>query len=212
MGKSYVVFKGRNPGIYSTWEETDAQVTGFRLAEHKSYHTREDVVKAYTKYMEKNHSTQASPCAPKKKGKTYVVYKGLNPGIYDTWEETDAQVTGFRCAVHKAFNIAFNHNLQADSEDENVDIVHLLSDDEDDDAPPTADNTSTPVEDVFDVVNGSKETNPNLSAAPCTISGGEKPDANEAITNNTDATILISNDTTSDSYYPHSSQSSNSLS
>ncbi|XP_073127998.1 uncharacterized protein [Henckelia pumila] len=195
MGKSYVVFKGRNPGIYSTWEETDAQVTGFRLAEHKSYHTREDVVKAYTKYMEKNHSTQASPCAPKKKGKTYVVYKGLNPGIYDTWEETDAQVTGF-----------------SDSEDENVDIVHLLSDDEDDDAPPTADNTSTPVEDVFDVVNGSKETNPNLSAAPCTISGGEKPDANEAITNNTDATILISNDTTSDSYYPHSSQSSNSLS
>ncbi|XP_073128134.1 uncharacterized protein [Henckelia pumila] len=195
MGKSYVVFKGRNPGIYSTWEETDAQVTGFRLAEHKSYHTRDDAVKAYTKYIEKNHSTQESPYAPKKKGKTYVVYKGLNPGIYDTWEETDAEVIGF-----------------SDSEDENVDIVHLLSDDEDDDAPPTADNTSTPVEDVFDVVNGSKETNPNLSATPCTISGGEKPDANEAVTNSTDATILISDDTTSDSYYPHSSQSSNSLS
>ncbi len=36
--------------------------------------------------------------------KFYVVWQGLSPGIYDTWEECEAQVKGFTGAKFKAFN------------------------------------------------------------------------------------------------------------
>lgn len=39
--------------------------------------------------------------APRRK--FYVVWEGLSPGIYDSWEECQAQVEGFRGARYKAF-------------------------------------------------------------------------------------------------------------
>ena len=37
------------------------------------------------------------------KRKYYVVWQGLSPGIYDTWEECQAQVEGFAGARYKSF-------------------------------------------------------------------------------------------------------------
>jgi ribonuclease HI len=37
------------------------------------------------------------------KGKFYVVWKGLNPGIYDNWEDCKKQVEGQEGAVYKSF-------------------------------------------------------------------------------------------------------------
>ncbi len=39
-----------------------------------------------------------------KKRKFYVVWKGLNPGIYNTWEECKSQVIGFTAAEYKSFD------------------------------------------------------------------------------------------------------------
>ncbi|MBE6305270.1 MAG: ribonuclease H [Bacteroidales bacterium] len=36
--------------------------------------------------------------------KFYVVWQGLSPGIYDSWEECEHQVRGFAGAKYKAFN------------------------------------------------------------------------------------------------------------
>jgi len=36
--------------------------------------------------------------------KFYVVWQGFSPGIYDTWEECQAQVEGFKGAKFKSFN------------------------------------------------------------------------------------------------------------
>lgn len=38
-----------------------------------------------------------------KKRKFYVVWSGVNPGIYDSWEECKLQVTGFENAIYKSF-------------------------------------------------------------------------------------------------------------
>ncbi len=38
--KFYVVWKGRKPGIYTSWTETEAQVKGFAGAEYKSFGSR----------------------------------------------------------------------------------------------------------------------------------------------------------------------------
>ena len=40
---------------------------------------------------------------PKKEPKWYVVFKGVKPGIYDTWEDTKKHVDGFSGAVYKSF-------------------------------------------------------------------------------------------------------------
>ena len=34
----------------------------------------------------------------------YVVFKGLHPGVYTSWHETHAQVSGYRGAVYRGFN------------------------------------------------------------------------------------------------------------
>ena len=40
--KFYVVFTGRKPGIYKTWEECKAQVDRFPSASFKSFPTHEE--------------------------------------------------------------------------------------------------------------------------------------------------------------------------
>ncbi len=46
MGKIYAVRKGRSTGLFDTWDECKAQVTGFKGAEFKSF-TSETEAKAY---------------------------------------------------------------------------------------------------------------------------------------------------------------------
>lgn len=42
MMKYYAVRKGKNPGIYNTWDECKAQVTGYSGAEYKKFNTKEE--------------------------------------------------------------------------------------------------------------------------------------------------------------------------
>ncbi|XP_058077615.1 uncharacterized protein LOC131226001 [Magnolia sinica] len=46
----YVVFKGRTPGIYETWEECNAQVRGFSGCRHKSFTVYEDAMLAWNQH------------------------------------------------------------------------------------------------------------------------------------------------------------------
>ncbi len=39
--KFYVVWKGRKPGIYTSWEDCEAQVKGFEGAQYKGFESRE---------------------------------------------------------------------------------------------------------------------------------------------------------------------------
>lgn len=39
-----------------------------------------------------------------KKKKYYVVWHGVNPGIYENWEECKLQIKGFKGAIYKSFN------------------------------------------------------------------------------------------------------------
>lgn len=44
--KTYVVFVGRQPGIYETWDECRAEVEGFPGARYKSFYSKEEAVMA----------------------------------------------------------------------------------------------------------------------------------------------------------------------
>jgi Predicted double-stranded RNA/RNA-DNA hybrid binding protein len=43
----YVVWKGRNPGVYNTWDEAKAQVEGFPGALYRKFKTLEDALAAF---------------------------------------------------------------------------------------------------------------------------------------------------------------------
>jgi ribonuclease HI len=45
--KFYTVWVGRNPGIYSSWEECQLQINGFESAVYKSFSTREEAENAF---------------------------------------------------------------------------------------------------------------------------------------------------------------------
>ena len=45
--KYYVVWKGREPGIFTSWAECEKQVKGFLAAQFKAFGTREEAKKAY---------------------------------------------------------------------------------------------------------------------------------------------------------------------
>ena len=50
--KYYVVWKGRNPSIYTSWVECEAQVKGFAGAEYKSFPNREMAEAAFRGHYE----------------------------------------------------------------------------------------------------------------------------------------------------------------
>jgi len=59
--KYYVVWKGFNPGIYDSWDESKKQVEGFEGALYKSFATEEGAIEAFrsdpSKYLQKHKTT-----------------------------------------------------------------------------------------------------------------------------------------------------------
>lgn len=52
MRKFYVVWEGRQPGVYDDWEDALEQVENFPGAKYKSFKSQEEAVNAFRKYME----------------------------------------------------------------------------------------------------------------------------------------------------------------
>ncbi|KZV25877.1 proton pump-interactor 1-like, partial [Dorcoceras hygrometricum] len=50
--KSYVVFIGRQPGVYDKWCEASEQVRGFSGACYKGFDTKKEAEEAYSCYLE----------------------------------------------------------------------------------------------------------------------------------------------------------------
>ncbi|MBI9045318.1 MAG: ribonuclease H family protein [Anaerolineaceae bacterium] len=59
--KYYVVWKGRETGVFNTWEECSAQVIGFKDAQFKSFENRETAEIALGKTFEEYKGKRVSP-------------------------------------------------------------------------------------------------------------------------------------------------------
>lgn len=51
-GKTYVVFVGRKPGVYRTWEEAKAQVEGYSKAIFRGFKSEGGALKAFKDYFQ----------------------------------------------------------------------------------------------------------------------------------------------------------------
>lgn len=56
----YVVFIGRNPGVYETWDEAKAQVDGFPGNKHKRYNSLECAEDALLNFYADSYYNQRS--------------------------------------------------------------------------------------------------------------------------------------------------------
>ncbi len=81
--KFYVVWNGRRKGIFTSWEDTEAQVKGYAGATFKSFETKADAERAFSRTYEEF------------KGKTAVKQKlvTLPPAVYPSWS-VDAACSG----------------------------------------------------------------------------------------------------------------------
>jgi len=62
--KYYVVWKGRKPGVFTSWQECSAQVTGFNGAEYKSFENREAAEAAYKSEYEEYKRIRVPTLSP----------------------------------------------------------------------------------------------------------------------------------------------------
>ena len=115
---AYVVSRGRRCGVFVTWDETSALVHGFPGAKYKGYATRGEAERAWQeKSAIRASAASRTPAAsqsvtsstsssnalvaasmPKRKrnGKVaYVVFRGRQCGVFETWEDVAALVRGF---------------------------------------------------------------------------------------------------------------------
>ena len=58
--KFYVVWRGRKPGVYDSWDGCKAQVEGFGEAEYKAYATLEDAEEAFWRGKEEAGAARAT--------------------------------------------------------------------------------------------------------------------------------------------------------
>lgn len=66
--KFYVVWRGNNPGIYTSWDDCKAQVHGVAGAVYKSFDTREEADRAYSEdpatYVFRKPATETTTAKP----------------------------------------------------------------------------------------------------------------------------------------------------
>ncbi|CAN8103363.1 unnamed protein product [Discula destructiva] len=90
----YAVRAGRMPGVYATWAECQANITGFQGAMYKAFPTREE---AALFAAGKNPNPGSTP------DRFYAVAVGNRPGIYTEWTEAQAAYTGVKAPKYKKF-------------------------------------------------------------------------------------------------------------
>ena len=94
--KYYVVWEGKNPGIYENWNDCQRQISGVAEARFRSFENRDEALSAFK---------DPESVAPSKKSSKYfyVIWRGHRPGIYTSWEDAQKQIAGFGGALYKTF-------------------------------------------------------------------------------------------------------------
>lgn len=95
--KFYVVWEGHKPGIYTSWEECQRHISGYAGAVFKSFPTRAQAEAAF------KDPSLAKSDPKKKKPMYYVVWRGMNPGIYTDWTEAARNIRGVAKPIYKTF-------------------------------------------------------------------------------------------------------------
>lgn len=108
MGKArkswYAVLKGRQPGLYGTWDECKAQVHQYPGCIYQGFFSFEEAADWFETVNRRPSSRTTSRAKPTSGASAlYAVARGRQPGIYHTLRECREQVCDFPDARFKKF-------------------------------------------------------------------------------------------------------------
>lgn len=95
--KYYVVWKGKETGVFESWDKVKSLIQGVSGAKYKSFSSRSEAESAY-----KNPSSVVST-PKKKKSKYYVIWDGENSGVYTDWNIAKTKLKGVPWERFKTF-------------------------------------------------------------------------------------------------------------
>lgn len=116
--KYYVVWQGKTPGIYETWEDCKAQVHGFDEAKYKSFPTKEEAEAAFkgnfAKHIYSKTSAGKNSSSKIQGSKSEVIWNSLsvdaacsgNPGLM---EYQGVHTTTRQQVFHQKFALGTNN-------------------------------------------------------------------------------------------------------
>ncbi|KAJ7839126.1 hypothetical protein B0H14DRAFT_3458893 [Mycena olivaceomarginata] len=129
--KAYTIFRGKVTGVFNSWREVEVATSGVRFALHKGYATRIQAEAAYElaiangwtcsmatwtpspissaqaprpPVLDRSALTLESESALGRSGVDdpwYVVYAGVNPGVFPTYVECALNVLGIEGSLHE---------------------------------------------------------------------------------------------------------------
>ena len=94
LKKYYVIREGKRPGIYTTWEECKQNLGKWEIAKFKGFNNYEDALE-YMKIQDKPIKSHY---------KYYAVFKGDQPGVYESWDECKEAIGDIRNALFRGFD------------------------------------------------------------------------------------------------------------
>ena len=94
LKKYYVIREGKRPGIYTSWEECKQNLGKWEIAKFKGFNNYEDALE-YMKIQDKPIKSHY---------KYYAVFKGDQPGVYDSWDECKEAIGDIRNALFRGFD------------------------------------------------------------------------------------------------------------
>ncbi|KZT10688.1 uncharacterized protein LAESUDRAFT_721051 [Laetiporus sulphureus 93-53] len=110
---AYVVIRGRTPGVYDTWKDCKPNVDKFPGASFKGFVSRVEAENAFQDAQREGFISSRGDLAKStnpwrdqsitQKGKYYVVFVGIRPGIYDNWSDCRLNSAGCSGARYKSF-------------------------------------------------------------------------------------------------------------
>ncbi|KAJ7472808.1 hypothetical protein FB451DRAFT_1399006 [Mycena latifolia] len=104
---AYVVFCGREIGVFRTWGQTEPLVKGVSNAILHGYTTTAEAEAAFAYALQKSWPTTSQDLNPLNGSKDlddrwHVVYRGITPGVYRSHLESQLNTLGVPGALHKA--------------------------------------------------------------------------------------------------------------
>ena len=139
----YVVWQGHRPGVYDTWTECKAQITGFDRPQYKKFSTRYQAFHAYQKGSSYRENLRASdlPVFEKKSilinastdtqrnlTSYYGLYLNSNRRMFsNTISSADKRIGLFLAAV-KALSILHKHRTLLPVYTESLEIISAVKD------------------------------------------------------------------------------------
>lgn len=149
--KYYAVHSGKVPGIYETWSECSAQVSGIKGAIYKGFSSKND---AENFVLNGNSGNIQSSNKPKKK-KYYAVINGDGKGVYDSWDTVQNILKNTNSTQQRSFKL--KEDAERAVELERFDVVDIKVKEKMQDA------------DINIFTDGGSDMNPGVSGFGCVI-------------------------------------------